>query len=250
MIQSFSRRKKILRVPDVIWKSPKSVVKEFIRGLFEADGTVGRTNCSFTSKDSILVKEIQILLMGFGIKSKFSSGYNKTYKRYYYTLYLGRQACDIFSKEINFISIGKKAKLKIITERKHSNAYKEWELNDEIIEIEIGENDVYDIQIPDGEYYLANGIVSHNSNIKALEYTALGAPGIYSDVEPYSDCVVKAKTDEEFISEIEKMEDINYRETIFNKSLQRVQGQLWWEENENLKKYINTYLNLFGHKLP
>lgn len=89
------------------------------------------------------------------------------------------------------------------------------------------------------------------SNIKALEYSALGAPGIYSDVEPYKDCVVKVKTDEEFISEIEKMaDDIDYRAKIFDKSLQKVQGQLWWEEDGNLKKYINTYLNMFGHKLP
>lgn len=89
------------------------------------------------------------------------------------------------------------------------------------------------------------------SNIKQLEYTAIGSPGIYSDIEPYKNATIKVKTDEEFISEIEKMaNDIDYRAKIFNKEYDKVYNQLWWEECDNLKKYINTYLNAFGHKLP
>lgn len=89
------------------------------------------------------------------------------------------------------------------------------------------------------------------SNIKQLEYTALGSPGIYSDVEPYKNATVRVKNDEEMIAEIEKMVgDIDYRADVFNKEYKKIYGQLWWEENDNLKKYINTYLNAFGHRLP
>ncbi len=85
------------------------------------------------------------------------------------------------------------------------------------------------------------------SNIKCLEYTALGAPAVYSDVTPYKFMSLKAKTDEEFISHIEKLAgDIDFRRRIFKKDYQRVRSQLWWEENDNIKKYINAYLNLFG----
>ena len=241
------RYEKNLDVPEVILKSPKSVIKEFIRGLFEADGTVSvsNSNCSFTTKHEKLAKEVQFLLLGFNIISRISG--KKIGGKIYYTVKLNRQACDIFQKEINFISKDKKEKLKIITDKKHSNAYKEWELNDEIIEISYGEEDVYDIQVPDGRYYLANGIISHNSNIKCLEYTAVGAPAVFSDVTPYKFQSLKSSTDEEMIAHIEKLAgDIDYRARIYKKDYQRIKPQLWWEENDNLKKYINTYLNMWG----
>lgn len=85
------------------------------------------------------------------------------------------------------------------------------------------------------------------SNIKCLEYTAVGAPAVFSDVTPYKFMSLKAKTDEEFIAHIEKLAgDINYRAAIFKKDYQRIKPQLWWEENDNIKKYINTYLNMWG----
>lgn len=88
------------------------------------------------------------------------------------------------------------------------------------------------------------------SNIKCLEYTAAGAVGVYSDVTPYKFQALKAITDEEMIAHIEKLAgDVNYRARIFKKDYQRVKSQLWWEENDNVKKYITTYLNMFGQCL-
>jgi hypothetical protein len=88
------------------------------------------------------------------------------------------------------------------------------------------------------------------SNIKCLEYTAAGAVGVYSDVTPYKFMSLRAKTDEEFISHIEKLaEDRDYRAKIYKKDYQRVKSQLWWEENDNIKRYINSYLGMFGQCL-
>ena len=88
------------------------------------------------------------------------------------------------------------------------------------------------------------------SNIKCLEYNAAGAVGIYSDVTPYKFMNRKAKTDEEFIGHIEELaSDIDKRARVFKKDLQRVKSQLWWEENSNVRRYIETYLNMFGQKL-
>lgn len=85
------------------------------------------------------------------------------------------------------------------------------------------------------------------SNIKALEAVATGAVGVYSDVTPYKFMTLKAKTDEEFISNIEKLAgDIDYRAKIYNKDYQRVKSQLWWESNNNIVRYIESYLGLFG----
>lgn len=89
------------------------------------------------------------------------------------------------------------------------------------------------------------------SNIKQLEYTAMGAAGVYSDVIPYKKAKIKVKTDEEMISEIERLAgDIDARARTFKADLAAVRSQLWWEEFDNVKKYINTYLGLFKQRLP
>lgn len=50
-----------------------------------------------------------------------------------------------------------------------------------IVSIEESEDEVYDLHVPDGNTYLANGIVSHNSEITALDM----AYGIYLLLEKY-----------------------------------------------------------------
>lgn len=89
------------------------------------------------------------------------------------------------------------------------------------------------------------------SNIKMLEYTACGVPGVYSNVEPYWDAHLKADNEDEMIAHIEALGDnINLRATAWRKDYQKVRGLLWWEESGNLKHYANSYLKLFGRRLP
>ncbi len=91
---------------------------------------------------------------------------------------------------------------------------------------------------------------SCKSNIKSLEYTALGCPGVYSDVLPYKAMTLRCKTDVEFIHYIEKLAvDTDFRAKVWRKDHSRISSQLYWEENNNLKKYANTYLGMFGQKL-
>lgn len=88
------------------------------------------------------------------------------------------------------------------------------------------------------------------SNIKHLEYVACGAPGVYTNIEPYKNATLKANNDEEMIALIEKLaNDINFRNRVFNKDYQKVKDILFWEENNNIKRYINTYLKMFGEKI-
>jgi ribonucleoside-diphosphate reductase alpha chain len=185
-----SGREKVLRVPDIIWRSPKDVVREFLRGLFEADGCACKGHIGLTSKERLLVEDVQFLLLGFGILSRIKTDYNKFYKKEYYTIIMQRQACDVFADTIGFMSKRKNDKLREIVERPHSNAFKPWEMNDEVVEIEkYNGKTVYDIQVPNGEYYMANGIVSHNSPIKFLEYSLMGVPTVASDWEPYQSVI-------------------------------------------------------------
>jgi len=88
------------------------------------------------------------------------------------------------------------------------------------------------------------------SNIKALEFCACGIPGVYSHIEPYKFMHTTAKTEEEMISHIEEMaSNQELRVKSYNHDHNKLKDQLWWEESNNLKKYINTYLSIIKLKL-
>jgi len=244
---------KVLEVPNVILNSPKSVIKEFLRGLFEADGIVNvhHSNCSLSTKSDILAKQVHFLLLGFGIKCKVGKNLNKKYQKYYWTVYLGREATDKFYEEIGFFSDRKNSKLRQIHQKKHSNRFKKDDWTDEIINIEYGVNDVYDIEVAVTHEYISNGFYNHNSNIKALEFTASGIPGIYSKVAPYNTMSTRCDTEEEMIDKIREFaENVELRKKVWLSDYNTLKGQLWWEEDDNLRKYVNTYLGLMNRKLP
>ena len=244
-----SGKNKNLCVPDIIFNSPKSVIKEFIKGLFETDGTISNSNCSFTTKSKTLAQQIQFLLMGFGIISDLKERYNKKYNKNYYNIILYRHASEIFYKEIGFFSERKINLLKRNIERRHSGVYKPMELFDEIFSIESSNNDVYDMDI-DNHYYNANGIVSHNSNIKSLEFAVIGVPGVYSHARPYHNMTLSTNDEDEFISNIEMLgENIDKRKEIYYTDYNTVKEQIYWEEYNNLFHYINSYLLMFGKTL-
>lgn len=161
---------KTFNVPKIILTSPKSVIKEFLIGLFEADGTVNENGIvSFTTKDIKLAKQIQYLLLGFGIECGIKHGYNKHYNKYYYTLNLRRQGSEVYKKELGFISKHKKERLLLLDTSKHSNNETKYTLSDSIESIEYKINTVYDIEVDDVHSYNANGIINHNSQLKVIE---------------------------------------------------------------------------------
>jgi O-antigen biosynthesis protein len=88
------------------------------------------------------------------------------------------------------------------------------------------------------------------SNIKAKEYTAAGIPAIYTDIYPYKNLKMKAKTDEEMISMIEDTLKNKKLEKIWNSDYNTLENNLFWETNNNLIKYYNKLIGLFNFKLP
>jgi len=89
------------------------------------------------------------------------------------------------------------------------------------------------------------------SNIKHLEYTACGAASVFSNVFPYKNCTLKSNTDEEMINHIEMLaKDMDYRGKIWNKDMEKVKTQLFWEDYNNIRQYISTYLGMFNSRLP
>ncbi len=89
------------------------------------------------------------------------------------------------------------------------------------------------------------------SNIKAMEYTASGFPGVYTNITPYENLTLACDTDEEIIENIEILaNDVDKRKEVWQKDYEILEPQLFWEDNNNIKKYLDNFLNFFNMRLP
>ncbi len=98
------------KIPSSIKVAPKDIVKEFLSAYFECDGHI-RPDCrqiDVSSASKQLIKEIQIILLNFGIVSRIYEDFSKSNKKSYWRLYITGGDVDIFNKEIGFISSRKK----------------------------------------------------------------------------------------------------------------------------------------------
>ena len=252
---------KNLFVPDFIWKSRKSVISNFLKGLFEADGTIG-TEISFCTKSQKFAQDIQTLLLGFGIFSKIRKDVSRytrpsdnkdtddvIYTGHHYTIRITREGCDIFNREIGFVSEFKKERLSEVCSKSHSNAYKQFDWSDEIVSVEQVEDEVvYDICVPDVKCYVANGIVSHNSNIKLIEAGALGLPCVCPDMVTYKDAFLKYKTGDEFI---DCLKTVLKNQNVYADHCKKARAHaetFWLDDEKNLLKHNDVYFTPFGSK--
>ena len=152
-----------VHIPEYIMKSPKSVVANFLKGLFDSDGYSSKDgkHVGFFNKDEQLLKDIQFLLRGFDIHATITkraavngNGYNYTENK------LNIRICDIpkFREQIGFLSNRKNENIK--------NTEPSRKLKDPkyttIISIEPYKEDyVWDIET-ESHHLSANGIWVHN----------------------------------------------------------------------------------------
>ena len=154
-------------VPKCIFESSKNVVKEFLRGVFEADGFVGYTTrkVGFFSKYEQFIKDIQLLLLGFGITAKLTIK-NKEMFGHTYTgreLTLRSAEATKFVEEIGFVSDRKNGRITKFKKVKTGKRGYSLEMKDKVKSIElIGEQEVYDITYEPTHLFSANGLYIHN----------------------------------------------------------------------------------------
>jgi hypothetical protein len=186
-------RRRVVCVPEVIKRSDSAVVAAFLRGYFEADGSVVSCGVEACSKDEQFLRDVQVLLMQFGIHSVLKSftgsqraGYGD---RHYWKLRLRRASADVFWDEIGFIGERKQRRLGALTERAPtSNNYKPMPSELEVVAVEPCWLTPVDLQV-DGSEFVAHGVTSHNSDIKVLEYWAAGVVPVASDLDPYNSTI-------------------------------------------------------------
>lgn len=94
-------------VPWSILRSPASVVRAFLRGLFETDGGVekGGQVVSFSTASPQLAREVQLLLLNLGIVSRVRPKWNKDYQRDYHHLTVrGLRSRSAFAELVGFMT--------------------------------------------------------------------------------------------------------------------------------------------------
>ncbi len=187
----FSRESK-LRVPEVVWRGTEDCVKGYLRGLFQADGTVNvsvsRQSCSvrLASSERGLLQDVQMLLANFGVLSRIHQrrlaarrtlpdgrGGSREYEcKADHELIIAGESRDRFMQEVGFLLENK------------NQRYRDWagdkllrktqRFTSPIARIEyVGEEAVFDTTQADHNTVIFNGLVTGQCGEQPLpEYGA------------------------------------------------------------------------------
>ncbi len=175
-------------VPNTLFTAPKEAASGFLQGLFSSDGTVmldektGNYYVRLTTKSLKLAKQVQLLLLNFGVRSRiydrsrgsreqFSYITKKGEKRIYETdgilfeINISGKNIEQFNKQIGFLCNKNKDKLDKILQKK----LRDENFVDRVKFVEYqGERDVYDLTEPATHSFIANGLVISNCGEQML----------------------------------------------------------------------------------
>ncbi len=167
------------KIPEVVLRSPEPVVRAFLRAYFDCDAYAGKYGVILSTTSDTLAEQVQLLLLNYGILS-----YRRLSKadQCWQLQVLGKSAA-VFAEKIGFGLPRKQKKVEAyVSERKW---FKRETWDDEIVSIEHGRADVYDISVEETHRYAAGGFINHNSywHSKILTEKVLDA----SEVIDYAD---------------------------------------------------------------
>ena len=164
------------RVPELVYRLKPNEIASFLRGLFSADGYVDNDMAiRLTSRDRELLRDVQNLLLLFGILSKIyerpyksefkyttKNGKERTYEAGgYYELVIANYSRKLFVDNIGFE--GYKTEKLSLKKTKRDEAI----VTVESIDV-LGEEIVYDFTVPGEHSYISNGFMSHNCGEEPL----------------------------------------------------------------------------------
>jgi len=99
------------RVPEAVLQATRDSTREFLRGLFEGEGSVIPGGVEFSTASEQLGKEVQLLLLRFGIVAKRSPKTVEGFDHTYWRLTLFGDDARLFEREIGFVSSRKQERL-------------------------------------------------------------------------------------------------------------------------------------------
>ena len=167
------------RVPSLIFSSGNRVAAAFLRWLFEADGTVffkgrGRRAVGLKAKDVELLRDVQVLLLRWGVHSRIVGN----------ALLIRRGESIVrYARNIGFVSKKKVSRLERLAKEAEGFSRVHGQRSERVVRISaMAPEDVYDIEVPTGHRFIANGLISHNTGkSEMLKFAAQVAPrGLYA----------------------------------------------------------------------
>ena len=144
------------KIPHLVLRSPKEVMSAFLRGYFDADAYAGAEGIRLSSASEELIRMVQIVLLNYGILSTQRKQQDGCIQ-----LLITSRSAKRFLEEIGFSLTRKQSALRDYVN--NHQWFKNEDLSDEIVSIESGEADVYDITVDEKHAYIANGFINHNS---------------------------------------------------------------------------------------
>jgi len=143
-------------IPRLVLRSPKSVMSAFLRGYFDADAYAGAEGIRLSSSSEELIRTVQIVLLNYGILSR-----QRPHSRNITQLEICGASAARFLEEIGFSLTRKQEALRDYVGQ--HLWFKREELTDDVVCVERGRADVYDITVDERHAYVANGFINHNS---------------------------------------------------------------------------------------
>ncbi len=144
------------RIPDVILRSPERIVRAFLSAYFDCDGHAGKQGVILSSASHALVSQTQLLLLNFGVLSRVRRQTDGIYH-----LHVTGRSAERFRERVGFTLDRKQRALEAYLAGHQWFLREDW--SDEVVAIEHGVSDVYDITVSETHRYVAQGFVNHNS---------------------------------------------------------------------------------------
>jgi len=151
-------------IPDIIIESPKPVIRAFLSGLFDTDGTAAKNGyASFATTSERMSYQVQQLLLLFGIFC------NRRFKQ---NSFSGCWIIDVngharrFYERIGFRLTRKQIGLSRLPENKNrSQRYRDMGNFFQVPAVSIRECpvDLYDVTVPKHSNFIGNGLINHNT---------------------------------------------------------------------------------------
>ncbi|MFW5876113.1 MAG: SpoVR family protein [Myxococcota bacterium] len=149
------RSARVKSVPALVLQSPEPVVRAFLRAYFDCDGYAGKHGVILSTSSEALGRQVQLLLLNYGILSRRRRNTDGWHVQ------VAGTSASHFSERIGFGLGRKQAALDAYVRERRWFKRERWE--DEIVSLEAGRGDVYDISVEETHRYAAAGFVNHNS---------------------------------------------------------------------------------------
>ena len=223
-------------IPKNIMKSSKNIVKKYIQALFDTYGEVKNDCIWYTTCSEKMSKQLQIVLLNFGIISE-----RKEINLNKYIIKIDKNNLSYYYKEISFSNTDKQNKLKYILKNSKCNEkFCKYYLS-KIKVIQNSKSHTYDLHVPDSNSFIGNGFVNHNTFIELL--------GVYITAILFPDCNLSmsaqtreasAKLIKEKHKEIIKFYPLIENEIVGKPSLQKEDVEIVFTSGSRITNLANN----------